>query len=34
MSKYPTIERIDKALNQLDAFKAAHPDQQPDAVKS
>ena len=30
MSKYPTIERIDAALLQLPAFKAAHPSAQPD----
>mmetsp|Transcript_20343 Transcript_20343/g.34715 ORF Transcript_20343/g.34715 Transcript_20343/m.34715 type:complete len:215 (+) Transcript_20343:49-693(+) len=31
MSQFPTINRIHAALEELDAFKAAHPDVQPDA---
>lgn len=31
-SRYPTIERISAALNQLEAFKQAAPANQPDAV--
>lgn len=30
MEMYPNIARIYAACNELDAFKAAHPDQQPD----
>jgi hypothetical protein len=30
MSKYPHIDRIDRALNALEAFKKAHPNEQPD----
>jgi maleylacetoacetate isomerase len=32
MSAYPTIARIDEECNTLQPFKAAHPDNQPDAV--
>jgi hypothetical protein len=31
LSKYPIISRIDQTLNELPAFKAAHPSAQPDA---
>ena len=31
MSRFPTITRIDAHLSGMDAFKAAHPDAQPDA---
>jgi maleylacetoacetate isomerase len=31
MSKFPIISRIDKALNELEDFKNAHPSQMPDA---
>lgn len=34
MSKFPTIVRVNEELSKLDAFKAAHPDNQPDFVKS
>ncbi len=34
MADYPNIARIYAACNQLDAFKAAHPDQQPDCTPS
>lgn len=30
LSAYPTLVRIDEALNQLPAFQAAHPNKQPD----
>ncbi|XP_032237128.1 maleylacetoacetate isomerase isoform X2 [Nematostella vectensis] len=30
MSRYPTIARIHEALEQVDAFKEAHPSRQPD----
>ena len=30
MSAYPTINRIHEALSELEAFKKAHPSQQPD----
>ena len=30
MTKYPNVARICAACSELDAFKAAHPDQQPD----
>jgi maleylacetoacetate isomerase len=30
IEKYPNIYRIDAALSKLDAFKKAHPDNQPD----
>jgi maleylacetoacetate isomerase len=33
MSNFPIISRIEKALGELPAFKAAHPDVQPDAQK-
>lgn len=33
-SKYPTIMRVHAALEQLEPFKQAHPDQMPDAVKA
>jgi maleylpyruvate isomerase len=32
-TRFPTLDRIDRALNELPAFIAAHPDQQPDAEK-
>jgi maleylacetoacetate isomerase len=32
MSQFPTISRINAELIKLDAFKAAHPDSQPDMV--
>jgi maleylacetoacetate isomerase len=32
LSPYPVMVRIDEACQQLAAFKAAHPDNQPDAV--
>ncbi len=31
-SRYPTLTRIDHALNELPGFAAAHPDRQPDAA--
>lgn len=31
-TRFPTLDRIDRALNELPAFAAAHPDRQPDAV--
>ena len=31
MGKFPTIVRLDAALNELPAFKKAHPSNQPDA---
>jgi maleylacetoacetate isomerase len=31
MSKFPTISRINAALEELPAFQAAHPNKQPDA---
>jgi maleylacetoacetate isomerase len=34
MSKFPIISRIDAELATHPAFKAAHPDVQPDAPKS
>jgi maleylacetoacetate isomerase/maleylpyruvate isomerase len=34
LDDYPTILRIDAACAELDAFKAAAPEQQPDAPKS
>ena len=30
MSQFPVISRIDESLSELEAFKAAHPSQQPD----
>lgn len=30
MTNFPIISRIDAALNNLEAFKIAHPSQQPD----
>ena len=33
MTQYPTITRINASLAELTEFQAAHPDQQPDAVK-
>jgi maleylpyruvate isomerase len=30
-TRFPTLDRIDRALNALPAFVAAHPDKQPDA---
>ncbi|XP_053201841.1 LOW QUALITY PROTEIN: maleylacetoacetate isomerase-like [Panonychus citri] len=33
MSQYPTIERVNKLLEEHEAFKAAHPSVQPDAPK-
>jgi maleylacetoacetate isomerase len=33
LEQFPNIVRIDKALGELDAFKQAHPDAQPDAQK-
>jgi len=33
MSKFPTISRVNEELSKLEAFKAAHPDVQPDAPK-
>lgn len=33
MSQFPTISRLNETLSQLPAFKQAHPDAQPDAVK-
>ena len=30
-TRFPTLDRIDRALNELPAFQAAHPDKQPDA---
>ncbi|KNC51336.1 maleylacetoacetate isomerase [Thecamonas trahens ATCC 50062] len=33
-TKYPIIARIDAALNEIEAFKAAHPDNMPDAQVS
>jgi maleylpyruvate isomerase len=30
-TRFPTLDRIDRALNALPAFIAAHPDKQPDA---
>jgi len=33
LSAYPTLLRAEKACEQLDCFKAAHPDAQPDAEK-
>ena len=32
LTPYPTIVAIDKACGELDAFRAAEPDKQPDAV--
>jgi hypothetical protein len=32
MSQFPTIVRVEAALSELPAFKAAHPSMQPDAV--
>jgi len=32
LTNYPTLVRIDAACNELPAFQAAHPAQQPDAV--
>jgi maleylacetoacetate isomerase len=34
MSKYPTMKRVHDALIELPEFKAAHPDNQPDAVQA
>ena len=34
MTLFPTLVKIDTALAKLAAFKAAHPDAQPDAVVS
>uniref|UniRef100_A0A914E4Y0 maleylacetoacetate isomerase n=1 Tax=Acrobeloides nanus TaxID=290746 RepID=A0A914E4Y0_9BILA len=34
MSKYPTIERIDKTLAEIPEFQAAQPNRQPDAPES
>jgi len=34
MDDYPTLLRVEENLTKLPAFAAAHPDQQPDAVKS
>lgn len=31
LSRFPTLLRIDEACGKLEAFQAAHPDQQPDA---
>jgi len=33
MSKFPIISRVNAELSKLEAFKAAHPDVQPDAKK-
>jgi hypothetical protein len=33
LTKYPFITSIEKRLNETDAFKAAHPNQQPDYPK-
>ncbi len=32
LDAYPTLVRIDRACNEMPAFAAAHPMQQPDAV--
>lgn len=34
MTQFPTLLRIESELEKLPAFIAAHPDQQPDAVKT
>jgi hypothetical protein len=34
MAPYPTIRRINEECLKLDAFAAAHPARQPDAVKT
>ena len=31
LAAYPNLTRVETALNELDAFKASHPSQQPDA---
>jgi len=33
MSKYPTIQRIESELAQLEPFQLAHPDNMPDKPK-
>ncbi len=33
LTKYPFITSIEERLNEIDAFKAAHPNQQPDCPK-
>ncbi len=33
MSKFPLISAITERLSELEAFKNAHPESQPDAVK-
>jgi hypothetical protein len=34
LTPYPTHARIDAACSRLDAFRRAHPDQQPDAPRA